>query len=310
MDDMTGQDDRFDWGYRRADRIMPGVAASAVGYAARSVGTSLHRGLPSPHLTLVVTFDEPVVTAWSADRACGPEATRVDVVVAGLHLTPAYISQPPSQSGIELALHPSAARSVFGLPASELCCATYEGSDVIGPQISRLRERLIDSGDWSERFVLVRRFLQDRVDRADRSSGVRPEVAAAWSWLVRHHGTGRIDAVADHVALSPRRLHQLFTAEFGLGPKRFNRLLRFQRAKTLMADSVDHGRPVDLAGVAARCGYADQSHLTREFGSLVQVSPARWLAEEYGATVSAAQQPTGSAEMFYRRATHEAILKP
>jgi AraC-like DNA-binding protein len=270
------------WGFRHADALMPGVVASVVGYAADGIELSIHRGLPSPHLTVVITLDEPVITGWSIEEASGPQATCVDVVTAGLHTAPAYIRQPPAQSGIQLALYPSAARTILGLPAAELCQATYEGSDVVGPEISRLRDRLIETSDWTARFTVVQRFLQARTDRAEGRGSIRPEIVEAWTWLARHRGAGRISALAAHVLLSQRQLHSLFRAEFGLGPKGFNRLLRFQHAKQLITDDVGHQRKVDLAGIAARCGYADQAHLTRDFGSLVGTSPTRWLAEEFG----------------------------
>lgn len=274
------------WGFRRADGLMPGVVASVVGYHAQGIGRSIHRGLPSPHLTLVVTFDEPVVTGWSVEEASGPSATRVDVVAAGLHTQPAYVWQPPTQSGIQMAVHPTAARAVFGVPAAALSHRTFEGSDVAGPAVSHLRDRLIETRDWPERFALVRGFLRDQVERADDRPPARADVEEAWRWLVRRRGTGRISDLADHVLLSPRQLHAVFTAELGVGPKRFNRLLRLQRAKQVIGGRVAQGTAVGLADVAARCGYADQAHLTRDFASLVGTSPARWLAEELG-TLSA-----------------------
>lgn len=307
---MAEHVDLPDWGFRRADGLMPEVAASVVGYAARGMGVSLHRGVPSPHVTFVITLDEPVITGWSVAEAAGPDATCVDVVTAGLHLAPAYIRQPPAQSGIQLALHPSAARTILGLPASELFHGTYEGRDVVGPEISRLRERLIGTPDWRTRFALVQRFLQDRKDRVDSRTQLRPEVAEAWTWLARHRGTGRISSLAEHVLLSQRQLHHLFTAEFGVGPKRFNRLLRFHRAKRMISHGLDQGGDVDLARIAVRCGYADQSHLTRDFRSLMGISPGRWLTEEYAGMGATADGSDNSAETFNRRPAVVGRLKP
>ncbi|WP_265522426.1 AraC family transcriptional regulator [Oerskovia flava] len=277
---MASTADVPEWGFWRADCLMPGVVDSVVGYAAHGVGRSIHRGLPSPHLTFVISFDEPVVTGWSVEEAAGRAATRVDVVAAGLHTEPAYVWQPPAQSGIQIAVHPTAARTVFGVPAAELSHRTFDGNDVGGPEITVLRNRLIENPDWAERFALVHRFLRDRVDRAADRPAVRTEVVEAWSWLVRHRGAGRISSLAEHVLLSPRQLNAVFTGELGVGPKRFNRLLRLQQAKQAIARRVARGESVGLADIAARCGFADQAHLTRDFASLVGTSPSRWLAEE------------------------------
>lgn len=275
-----------DWGFRFADDLMPELAASVVGYSAQGIEQRIHRGLPSPYLTVVITLDEPVITGWSADEAAGPTATRVDVVTSGLHTGPAYIRQPPAQSGIQLALLPTVARPVLGLPAGELAHATYDGVDVLGAEMGRLRERLIDSPDWTVRLALTQRFLHQRADRSGDRTSLRPELLEAWSWLVRHQGTGRISCLADHVLLSRRQLSALFTAEFGVGPKRFNRLLRFDRVKRMIGERILRRSEVDLAGIAALCGYADQAHLTREFTALAGTSPSRWLAEECGTVLA------------------------
>lgn len=270
-----------DWGFRTAGSLLPGIG-SMIGYDAQGFDAAIHRGLPSPYLTFIVTFDEPVITGWSVEDASGPNAARLDVLTAGLHLAPAYILQPPAQSGIQLAVQPSAARRVLGLPASELCHASHDGGDVVGPEVSRLRERLVETRDWPSRFALVDRFLQQRAERTQSLPSIRPELAEASCWLFRHQGAGRISDLADHIRLSRRQLHSLFTAEFGIGPKRFNRLLRFDRAKRLIARHAGQGNRADLAGVAARCGYADQSHLDREFGALAGISPSRWLSQDPG----------------------------
>ena len=64
-------------------------------------------------------------------------------------------------------------------------------------------------------------------------------------------------------------------AELGLSPKELCRLFRFDRVIALLADGAD-----SLAEVAAESGYADQSHLTREFRQMAGCSPTTWLAEE------------------------------
>jgi transcriptional regulator GlxA family with amidase domain len=77
------------------------------------------------------------------------------------------------------------------------------------------------------------------------------------------------------VGWSRRHLSQRFTDEYGIGPKQTARLVRFQRARDLVAAGT---RP--LAEVAVDCGYADQAHLTREFCELAGDPPTTWRREE------------------------------
>jgi AraC-like DNA-binding protein len=63
-------------------------------------------------------------------------------------------------------------------------------------------------------------------------------------------------------------------------PKSAARLFRLERALARMAADVRSGSTPSLAGIAADCGYADQSHLSREVAELLGRSPSAWVAEE------------------------------
>src|SRR4029453_17294987 len=63
---------------------------------------------------------------------------------------------------------------------------------------------------------------------------------------------------ADALGWPPRSLHRRCVAAFGYGPAVLRRVLRFRRALALLHAGVAP------AEVAARTGYADQPHLSRE----------------------------------------------
>ncbi|WP_306318879.1 MULTISPECIES: helix-turn-helix domain-containing protein [unclassified Streptomyces] len=262
----------------RATPRPGGPIVSAVGYRTRGVPPALHRGLPSPYLTVIFTLDGPVVGGHTPEQATGPGATRTDVVVGGLHQRPAYIAQSGSEAGIQLAVHPLAARALLGVPAAALAGpVAIEGTDVLGRSAAHVREELAGLDDWRARFDLLAAYL---TPDEDPLTGVRHEVAEAWTWLARHRGAGTLRGLAAHVALSERRLTTLFRAETGLAPKQAARLMRFQHAKAAVVRSVASGAPPDLARVAAEHGYCDHSHLVRDFHQYTGLSPTGWLAEE------------------------------
>ncbi|MFE1955978.1 helix-turn-helix domain-containing protein [Streptomyces sp. NPDC059524] len=262
----------------RATPRPGGPIVSAVGYRSEGQRPALHRGLPSPYLTVIFSLDGPVVGGATAEQATGTDAVRTDIVVGGLHQAPAFIAQPAHEAGIQLALHPLAARAVLGVPAAALSGEIVtEGTDVFGPAAARIRDRLHELPGWADRFACLAAYL--RPDD-DPFAGVRPEVAEAWTWLARHRGSGTLPGLATHVALSERRLTTLFRAETGLSPGQAARLMRFQHAKAAVVRAVARGAPPDLARVAAAHGYADHSHLVRAFHRYTGLSPTAWLAEE------------------------------
>lgn len=259
--------------------VMPDAVVSAVGYRIACPSPVIHRGLPSPALTVVLSLDDPIVTGYSPGHARGKDAYRNQVVLGGLHTTPAYIAQPELQSGIQLAVRPQEARTLFGLPAGELAELTTEGADVLGDSVGRLREQLAELGTWPERFAALNRYLHRRRD-ATRRRPPRAEVVEAWKWIAWHRGTGSMKGLAQHVLLSQRQLTTVFRAEFGLTPKAVARLMRFEHARQHLTRAVRDGTHTDIAAVAHACGYFDHSHLVRDFRQYTGANPTRWMAEE------------------------------
>ncbi|MEU4797477.1 helix-turn-helix domain-containing protein [Streptomyces sp. NPDC023327] len=265
----------------RAVPRLDGMVVSAIGYRTAGQRPALHRGLPSPHLTVIFSLDGAIAGGDTPDRATGPDATRTDIVVGGLHQSPVYVVQPEHEAGIQLAVHPLAARALLGLPAGALTGqSVVAGTDVFGERAGDLRERLCELDRWEDRFAALSAYLRRRA-ATDRTAGtVRPEVAEAWARLARHRGADTLGALSRHVALSERRLTALFRAETGLSPKQAARLMRFQHAKDAVVRAVAAGSPPNLARVAADTGYCDHSHLVRDFRRYTGTSPTGWLAEE------------------------------
>lgn len=285
MGDVSVTEDRF----VTAPLDPTGALVSVVGYETVGAEPRDHRGLPSPFLSFIVTLDTPVVIAEEGGER------GLDVVVAGLTTEVERVKMPRRQTGLQAAVHPLAARRLFGLPAAELARMSLEGEDVLGRVAPRLRERLAEAADWDERFAifgeemgLATASVDGERGRAPRgpaatlvaASAPRPEVVEAWRLLTASRGRIRIGKLAERVYLSRRRLSTLFAAEFGLTPKEAARTMRFTHAVARIGEGV-RGRALSLATVAAECGFADQPHLDREFREFAGTSPSGWIAEEF-----------------------------
>jgi AraC-like DNA-binding protein len=259
----------------RPSGAAAGVVASYHGYRQNGVPPARHLGLPSPYLTLIFTLDDPLHLAQHVENR--QPARSYDTLAGGLHTTPAVITHDGRQSGIQLQVHPHAARALFGMPAGELAGIDGDADAVLGRVALRILERLRAATTWPERFAVLDQELGAVVARDERP-GAPTAVVNAWKLLRRSNGALPIGALADAVGYSDRHLSTLFDAEIGLSPKIAARIIRFDRARRAVQAS-ERGR---LGVIAADHGYSDQSHLVRDFVSFTGRSPTRWLAEEFG----------------------------
>ena len=247
-----------------AGPLAPYVA-SLVAYDVDLGGPGVHRGLPSTTLTFVLPVGERLDVGW---RGLDGSRRRGWSSVSGLHARPAEIHHGGRQTGVQVALTTAGARALFGVPAAVLAGELLELTDV-APSLGGLPEQLHETPpeQWT---ALVSRALVAELARRD-APGPRAEVGRALAGLTRG---ASVQAVADEVGYSRRRLGDLVRAECGLAPKELQRLGRFEASRALV------GR-VPLAEAAHRCGYADQAHLSREWSALAGCPPTTWLREEF-----------------------------
>lgn len=91
-------------------------------------------------------------------------------------------------------------------------------------------------------------------------------------WDLCNRAGLEVRQVAREVGVHPVSLARRYRRHFGRSPASAIRMARADRAAGLVA------RGVDLAEAAVRMGYADQSHLTRDFGAIYGLTPARYRA--------------------------------
>jgi AraC-like DNA-binding protein len=195
----------------------------------------------------------------------------VGAYVAGPDTGP---SRPMIKAGtvmVGIRFRPSAGGQVLRMPLSEILNQRVPLADLLPPAARRLPSAL-DPEEAADRVLAITGALV--VDGT-------PDPAMARAAVLLRDPAARAEAVAAEVGLSERQFRRRSQAAAGYGPKTLQRVLRFHRFVRLL-DAAPGSAPPDLAALAARVGYADQAHLTRECSVLSGLTPAR-LAQVRGA---------------------------
>jgi AraC-like DNA-binding protein len=226
---------------------------------------------PRPAFTLIVDLEGEI----SLDGVPLPHGW-----IAGLSDRYAVVAFGPRYASIDLELTPLGAWAVLGVPLGELQRQTVRLEDAFGQAGQRLMDQLHDCRDWDGRFDAIEAFLLARIN-----AGPRPTPAMAWalSRLWATEGRERVESLAAQLGCSRRYLHARFREQVGLPPKSVARLIRFGAVRR----RIEHA-PGRWADVAHECGYADQSHLNRDFRELAGTTPSDFvtrLLPGYGGVV-------------------------
>jgi len=212
----------------------------------------------------------------------------VGAYVAGPDTGPA---RPMIKAGtviVGVRFRPSAGGQVLKTPLSEIANRRVPLADLLPPAARRLPPGLNPEEAAGVVLAIAGALVVDGT----------PDPAMARAAVLLRDPAARAEAVAAEVGLSERQFRRRSQAAAGYGPKTLQRVLRFHRFVRLLdaapgpaspaspappaPPAPGRAAPPDLAALAARVGYADQAHLTRECSALSGLTPAR-LAQVRGA---------------------------
>ncbi|WP_425411098.1 helix-turn-helix domain-containing protein [Hyphococcus sp.] len=104
-----------------------------------------------------------------------------------------------------------------------------------------------------------------------RASGWIRRLSALLAQDAREGRTSSIRRFAAAESLSPEHISRQFKLYFGVSPARYRREKRVRRAMKLISGGVT------IHETAYRCGFSDQSHLTREFRKITGMTPGGFI---------------------------------
>jgi AraC-like DNA-binding protein len=218
------------------------------------------RELPCSFVPLIINFGEPFTLRENATEA------HHGSFAAGVYDGPVIVGSGGNAHCLQVNFSPLGALRFFGMAQSEIAGRTLPLDDLLGAGAPRIIAQLHDAADWSQRFVLLDRFIAGRFEHARAPHAIVREV---WHGLERSKGAASIAGLAEAAGVSRRHLAKLFRAEIGTTPKIMARILRFEHARHMAATVPRQG----WADIAYAAGYADQAHLVREFRELSGLSP-------------------------------------
>ncbi len=246
------------------------------------------RILPSGTIELVVNLHEDEVRILDAAE---PEQCRrlSGAAVSGTYSNVFVCDARQHESMLGVHFRPGGAHPFLGVKANELAGTHCDLADLWRRPALELRERLCAAPTPQAQFQIIEENLRERL--LHKRSELHPATAMALE-MFGPSGTGAsVRAVAREAGLSQRRFIELFATQVGLTPKLFCRLLRFQKARTLLelAESghatripdTRTARTVNWARLALTCGYFDQSHFIHDFEEFSGLSPTEYVRQNH-----------------------------
>ena len=253
---------------------------------------TVHRFAPAPALADVVRrYWMPV---WSLPEGTTSVQRVLQYPVCQLVVGPSYarlVGPARGLSNRELTgagwvlgamLQPATAAVLLGAPVTAVTDGAAEIDDLHhldGPALAaEVRDAVGDAPDDPARQQQAVRALEEALGALPPVDEEGLLVNAVVEYVEHDTTVERVSQVCEKFAISERSLQRLTARRTGLSPKWLIQRRRLHEAAGLLAA----GETPDLAAVAARLGYADQAHLTRDFRTVTGLTPREFANEPRG----------------------------
>ena len=230
------------------------------------------RILPHGTMELVINLnDEPFCVYDPEDDY---QATHINGIMASGARTKHFVidtSRPTSL--LSVWFKAGGSLPFFGVNGRELQNQHLSLDVLWGHDAHNLYDQLLYARTTDERFCILENALMRRLMR---SKSRHPAVEFALSHFRHAQDSHSIAQVVDQLALSPTRFIQVFREDVGVTPKRFCRILRFQKTLHLITS-----HPLmNWADIALDAGYYDQAHLINDFQAFAGISPTAYAPQD------------------------------
>lgn len=158
---------------------------------------------------------------------------------------------------------PGQSRHFIDVRAAELTNGRLAADGLLVPDMRGVAESITAGDPFSRLDAVLLAHLGRRPPRRARIDDAIRHIRAT-------QGTSRVSQVVDTYGKGRRQFERDFLDVVGIPAKLFAEIVRFRQAAALLA-----GSALPLARIAAELGYADQSHLTREFSRFHGHPPSR-----------------------------------
>ena len=188
-------------------------------------------------------------------------------MVAGPATTSYALGIPVGQAVFGLRLKPAAGAALLGSPA-QLLRDQHVPLELVLPDVARRLAARVScaSSDRERRETLT----DELVHVIDRGAPLDRVVAEATRLIARAPSEAVLKTTSLALEVGERQLRRRFLQAIGYGPKRFMRIVRFQRLLGLIrSNRADR----DWPRLALDAGYADQAHMINDVQSIAGVSP-------------------------------------
>lgn len=176
-----------------------------------------------------------------------------------------------------VSFHPFALYQIFGLNSQEMV-DTILDLKTIG--YNQLIDRLNTAQNHEARINAIGSFIENKLNRKTIANTNIQEI------ILNNEIAFNTDlfALQKHYHITERTLERLFKANLGISPKKYQRMVRFEKSLELLTALPS----IEMTAIVYQLHYADQSHFIKDFRRFADTTPQHFQQQKFLFSESAA----------------------
>ncbi|MBI1342734.1 MAG: helix-turn-helix domain-containing protein [Terrimonas sp.] len=204
------------------------------------------------------------------------------VIITGPKYIPVGLKFGKDHLMVKVAFHPTGTYRLLGANMEQTVNKGIDAREFWGDDLNDLLEK-IKMIPFDQVADLIMGFIEHKFDQQIRPEEPIDTVAIKMLSPFPEHSLADWAAMA---CLSLRQFERNFLTRVGISPKLFIRIVRFEQAMKIKNEFPEK----NWAAIAMECGYADSSHLLKDFKSFADFPPSEFYLKP---TSGHSELPTG-----------------
>ncbi len=232
----------------------------------------IERVVPTGHLFIIFELDGITRNTFD-NQTLEPNGSYRHVWISGMHKEHISISTHEDSEMLVIQFKTSGTYPFFKSSIDQLTNKITPAQEVFGDQILQLRSDILNASDTLGKFELVDSWLQQQYDPKKSPPEELKKVLTQLELKPISDGHSIIESYPN----SQKHLINQFKMYFGLTPKTFHRIFRFNS----ILRQIQNKDMLSWSQIAYEFGYADQSHFIKEFKAFSGFNPQQYLKKDY-----------------------------
>ncbi len=215
------------------------------------------RFLPNGDTEILIDFHDAPQFIYDNESLKEIQACR-RVWASGVRTEPITIPSGNDSEMMVIIFKKGRAAPFFPFPMNEISDCVVDADLIWGDDFASVRERLLETADITRRFQITEAFLASAFGGRLR---LDPCVSFAMQEMALRPDKLSIARMNHQIGYSQKHFADIFRRHVGITPKRYLKIMRFQKAIA----EIEAARDPDWSALAFECGFYDQAHFIHDF---------------------------------------------